>query len=86
MFRGYLSKYFKVELTSYLYKINKKKVDKIEIKKECRKKRINAFFIDKQTTRKSKSNKHTHRFQILDCLHHLQKPFFTIISSETKNS
>ena len=39
MFRGYLSKYFKVELTSYLYKINKKKVDKIEIKKECRKKR-----------------------------------------------
>ena len=50
------------------------------------KKRIDAFFIDKQTTRKSKSNKHTHRFQILDCLHHLQKPFFTIISTETKNS
>ena len=60
MFRGYLSKYFMVELTSYLYKINKKKVDKIEIKKECRKKRIYAFFIDKQTTRNSKStNTHT---------------------------
>ena len=33
------------------------------------------FFIDKQTTRDSKP-KTTHRFQILDCLHHLQKPFF----------
>ena len=50
-----------------------------------KKKRINVFFIDKQTTRKSKSKQtHTHDSKFSDCLQNLQKPFFTIATENNK--